>query len=158
MILVLDMTYNSTLDECVMVLLIAAGSDCIGRNDSIVCALHEIDSIFAKSPTIAAATIACLDWICLNGLITPLPINSWQSICLYITFSRLIMDMKIIVSQTSDQPMSHHVMLRGCYLYTSKVFPYRYSWSWSVIAHFKQRNSNLWMGYFDSDLDNDWLA
>ena len=44
-----------------MALLIATSSDWIGRNDSIACTLHEIDPIFAKSPAIAAATIAWIE-------------------------------------------------------------------------------------------------
>ena len=45
-----------------MALLIAAGLYWIGRNDLIVCTLHKIDSIFAKSPAIAAATIAWIEY------------------------------------------------------------------------------------------------
>ena len=44
-----------------MALLIAIGLDWIGRNDSIACTLHEIDSIFAESPATVAATIAWIE-------------------------------------------------------------------------------------------------
>ena len=44
-----------------MALLIAISSSWIGRNDSIACILHEIVSTFAKSPAIAAATIAWIE-------------------------------------------------------------------------------------------------
>ena len=49
----------------------------------------------------------CWNRIGLNGVITFLPINPWQGICLLITFPWLLMDMKVIVSQTSDPSVPH---------------------------------------------------
>ena len=47
-------------------------------------------------------------------------------------------------------------MLEGCYLYTHQMYFHTDIHGIDLVtAHFKQRNSNLWMGYFDSDFDND---
>ena len=43
-------------------------------------------------------------------------------------------------------------MLGDCYLYRHQMYSCT---GIHEIAHFKQRNVKLWMGYFDSDFDND---
>ena len=63
----------------------------------------------------------CLNWISLNGLITFLPLNPWQSICFHITFPRFVMDMKIVVSKTSNLPMLHCIQLAVVRTYVKEL-------------------------------------
>ena len=48
-----------------------------------------------------------LNGISLKGLVIFLPINPRQGICFHIALSRSMMDMEVIVSQTSSPPVSH---------------------------------------------------
>ena len=52
-----------------------------------------------------------LNGISLKGLIIFFPINPRQGICFYIALSRSIMDMAVIVSQTSDPSVPHCIQL-----------------------------------------------
>ena len=71
-----DVSYDSDWTSLWWLCWLQIIPDWIERNDSIACALHKIYSIFSKSPADCSCHY-CLDWICLNGLITLLLINSW---------------------------------------------------------------------------------